>query len=122
MAAESPSSELTSKVYKGIRSADGVAHVYVLEAGRPDRLLAPRTDLFMLFSTGLDWGYYGNGPAQCALAILADALSDDLRAVRVHNGFHARTIANMPRHLSWQLTQAQVIAIVEDIESSFPDE
>ena len=121
MAAKSLSPELTSKVYKGIRGADGVAHVYVSEAGRPDRLLAPRTDLFMLFSTGLDWGYYGNGPAQCALAILADALGDDLRAVRVHNGFHASMIANLPRHLAWQLTQEQVIEIVKDIESNFPE-
>jgi hypothetical protein len=119
---ESPRFGGTLRVYKGVRGADGVAYVYVSEAGRPDHLLSPRTDLFTRSSAGLDWGYYGNGPAQCALAIVADALGDDLRAVRVHSGFHFRTIAALPRHLSWQLTQAQVLAIVEDIEQNFPEE
>lgn len=122
MAAESPPPEGQSKVYKGIRGADGVAHVYVSEAGRPDHLLPSRTDLFAHSSAGLDWGYSGNGPAQCALAVVADALDDDLRAVRVHSGFHFTTIAALPRHLSWQLTQAQVLAMVEDIEQNFPED
>ena len=122
MTAELPAPVATLKVYKGIRGADGIAYVFVLEAGRPDHLLSPRTDLFTRSSAGLDWGYDGNGPAQCALAIVADVLGDDLRAVRVHSGFHFRTIAALPRHLSWQLTQAQVLAIVEDIEQNFPEE
>ena len=122
MTAESPAPVATLKVYKGIRGADGIAYAYVAEAGRPDHSLSPRTDLFTRSSAGLDWGYDGNGPAQCALAIVADALGDDLRAVRVHSGFHFRTIAALPRHLSWQLTQAQVLAIVEDIEQNFPEE
>ena len=121
-AAEAPPPERALKIYKGIRGADGAAHVYVSEAGRPDQLLAPRTDLFVRSSAGLDWGYSGNGPAQCALAILADALGDDLRAVRVHSGFHLRVIAALPRHLSWQLTQAQVTAAVDDIERNVPEE
>ena len=121
-AADAPPLERTLKICKGVRGADGVGHVYVTEAGRPDQLLAPRTDLFMRSSTGLDWGYSGSGPAQCALAILADALGDDLRAVRVHSGFHLRVIAALPRHLSWQLKQAQVTAAVEDIERDFTKE
>src|ERR1700674_4182466 len=108
----------TMKVYKGIRGADGTAHVQVAEPNKPDRLLAPRTDLFKRYATGLDWGYSGNGPVQCALAILADALGDDLRAVRVHRGFHFYIIAALPRHLPWQLTAAEVIAIVEEIEQN----
>ena len=121
-AADAPPVERTLKIYKGIRGTDGAAHVYISESGRPDQLLAPRTDLFMRSSAGLDWGYSGSGPAQCALAILADALGDDLRAVRVHSGFHLRVIAALPRHLSWQLKQAQVTAAVEDIERDFPKE
>jgi hypothetical protein len=121
-AADAPPLGRTLKIYKGVRGADGVGHVYVTEAGRPDQLLAPRTDLFMRSSAGLDWGYSGSGPAQCALAILADALGDDLRAVRVHTGFHLRVVAVLPRHLSWQVTQAQVTAAVEDIERNVPEE
>ena len=106
------------KVYKGTRDADGTAHVQVAEPDKPDRPLAPRTDLFKHCATGLDWGYLGNGPAQCALAVLADALGDDLRAVRVHRGFHFYIITALPRHLAWQLTAAEVIAIVEEIEQN----
>jgi hypothetical protein len=104
------------KVYKGIRGPDGTAQVVIAEPGKPDRLLAARTDLFKRCTTGLDWGYSGNGPAQCALAVLADALRDDLRAIRVHRGFHFYVIAALPRHLQWQLTEAEVASAVEAIE------
>jgi hypothetical protein len=106
------------KVYKGFRGADGTAYVSVGTSGAPDRALAPRTDLYNRCTTGLDWGYSGGGPAQCALAVLADALGDDLRAIRVHQGFHHLVIARLPRHLPWQLTQSQVIAMVEEIEQT----
>jgi hypothetical protein len=106
------------KVYRGIRGADGTAHVQVEEPDKPDRLVAPRTDLLKHCSTGLDWGYSGNGPAQCALAVLADALGDDLRALRVHQGFHFYVIAALPRHLTWQLNEAQIIKTVTEIEQS----
>jgi hypothetical protein len=104
------------KVYRGTRDVSGVGHVYVAEADKPDRLLDPRTDLFKHCLSELDWGYSGPGPAQCALAILADALDDELRAVRVHAGFCFHAITALPRHLPWELTVAQVRAIVEDIE------
>ena len=104
------------RVYKGIRGADGTARVLVAEPDKPDRPLPPRNDLFKRCATGLDWGYAGNGPAQCALALLADALRDDVRAVRVHWGFHCYVIATLPRHLQWQLTQAQVVASAQQIE------
>jgi Family of unknown function (DUF6166) len=104
------------RVYKGIRGMDGSARIVVAEPDKPDRLLPPRTDLFRCCATGLDWGYPGNGPAQCALALLADALRDDSRAVRVHWGFHRDVISTLPRHLQWQLTQEQVVAAAQAIE------
>jgi hypothetical protein len=104
------------KVYVGIRGADGIARVQVEEPNKPARLLAPRADLFKHCATGLDWGYAGSGPKQCALAILADALGDDLRAVRAHAGFHFYVILALPRHLQWHLTDTQVKDIVEEIE------
>jgi len=105
------------KLYRGVRDAKGVARVYVIEPDKPARLLNPRTDLFRDCMTGLDWGYAGNAPAQCALAILADALNNDLRAVLFHKGFCARSIEHLPRHLPWELTQAQAVAMVQEIES-----
>jgi len=106
------------KVYTGIRSETGIAHVEVEEPNKPNRLLAPRTDLFKHCNTGLDWGYSGSAPKQCAMAILADALGDDLRAVRIHGGFHFYIVAALPRHLPWHLTEDQVIAIVEELEQT----
>jgi hypothetical protein len=70
--------------------------------------------------TGLDWGYSGNAPAQCALAILADTLNNDLRAVLFHKGFSARVIEHLPRHLSWEMNEAEVVAIVANIEAYVP--
>jgi hypothetical protein len=110
--------EGTMRVYKGIRGADGTARIIVAEPDKPDRLLPSRTDLFRRCATGLDWGYAGNGPAQCALAVLADALRDDQRAVRVHWEFHCYVIATLPRHLQWQLTQEQVITAAHEIEEN----
>jgi len=106
------------KVYTGTRSADGLAYVEVEEPNKPARLLAPRIDLFKHCATGLDWGYSGNGPKQCALAILADALGDDLRAVLLHGGFHFYIVSALPRHLPWHLTAEQVVAMVKEIELS----
>jgi hypothetical protein len=108
------------KVYTGIRGADGIARVQVEEPGKPGRALPPRTDLFKHCDTGLDWGYSGSGPKQCALAMLADALGDDLRAVCVHGGFHFYVIAALPRHLPWHLTDAEVRALVAEIEENVP--
>ena len=104
------------KVYMGVRDPDGTAHVWVEVPGKPIRWLANRTDLFKHCATGLDWGYSGGGPKQCALAILADALEDDLRAIRIHAGFHFYVVLALPRHLPWHLTEEDVVAIVKEIE------
>ena len=64
--------------------------------GRKHRLRW-RTDLFNHSPTGVAWGYEGSGPAQLALAILADALGDDERAVRLHQDFKRRVIAKLPQ-------------------------
>lgn len=67
--------------------------------GRP---LNPRTDLFNHSPDGFEMGYGGSGPAQLALAILADHFhrnvgrpqrkADEL-AVKYHQAFKARAIA-----------------------------
>jgi hypothetical protein len=44
--------------------------------------LPPRCDLYNHSPTGFAWGYGGSGPAQLALAILADYLEDDAKALR----------------------------------------
>ena len=62
--------------------------VEVCESGSTrTRPLDLRLDLFNHSPTGFEWGYGGSGPAQLALAILAERLSDDAMAVRLHQAF-----------------------------------
>jgi hypothetical protein len=74
------------KTYHGRRTRDG-CRAEVREDGRPPRFLDPRLDLWNHSPTGFEWGYGGSGPAQLALAILADFLGDDARAIALHQEF-----------------------------------
>jgi hypothetical protein len=47
--------------------------------------------------TGLEWGYRGSGPAQLALAILFDVLSDGQAALLLYQRFKHETVATLPR-------------------------
>ena len=68
--------------------------------------LAPRHDLDNHSPDGFEWGYAGSGPAQLALAILADALGDDQRALRLHQPFKAHFIQNFDE--SWEMEASTV--------------
>lgn len=59
------------KQYEGTRTPKGCV---VTVDGKP---LNPRYDLWNHSPTGFEWGYGGSGPAQLALALLADAIGDD---------------------------------------------
>lgn len=59
------------KIYQGTRLEEG-CEVYV-RGDQGDYPLALRQDL-LNHSAGFEWGYGGSGPAQLALAILADFL------------------------------------------------
>jgi hypothetical protein len=62
------------KVYEGARSLDG-AIVTVDGKRLPPRLVKARS------KAGFEWTYEGAGPAQLALALLADHLGDDQAAL-----------------------------------------
>jgi hypothetical protein len=47
-------------------------------------LLDPHRDLGPHACADLAWGSYGSGAAQLALALAADGLGDDARALRIH--------------------------------------
>ena len=70
--------------------------------------LNPRLDLANHSPTGLSWGYGGSGPAQTALAILADATGDDGAAVNLHQAFKWRMIASLPQGVTWCISDAVV--------------
>jgi hypothetical protein len=88
------------KTYEGGRSLAG-AEVSV--DGMP---LPPRFDLKTLSPTGFEWTYEGAGPAQLALALLADHLGDDKKALALHEEFMREVVAYLDN--SWRLTSADI--------------
>lgn len=97
------------KTYEGTRNLSGAV---VTVDGAP---LPPRFDLKKCSSTGFEWTYEGSGPAQLALAILADHLGDDPRALRLHERFMREVVASLAN--SWRLTSAEIDAALSQLES-----
>jgi Family of unknown function (DUF6166) len=71
--------------------------------------LGPRYDLANHSPTGFSWGYGGSGPAQLALALLADALGDDALALRLYQRFKFRVIGALPLNEAWAMTEVEVL-------------
>jgi len=84
----------TDRVYCIQRTAQGVVCTVNggTDSGRP---LPLRLDLWNHSPTGFEFGYGGSGPAQLALAILADCCGDEL-AVQYHQAFKWAVIARIP--------------------------
>jgi hypothetical protein len=95
------------KVYVGGRSLAGAQ---VTVDGRP---LDPRYDLKRLSPAGFEWTYEGNGPAQLALALLADHLGDDARALALYERFMREVVADLDN--SWELNAAEIDAAIRKI-------
>lgn len=89
------------KRYEGRREAHGT----IVTVNR--RPLNPRLDLWNHSPTGFEWGYGGSGPAQLALALLADHLDDDEQAVALHQDFKRAVVAKLDRR-AWTLTSEQI--------------
>jgi hypothetical protein len=68
--------------------------------------LDPRLDLRRHSPSGFDWGYGGSGPAQLALAILADCFLDSF-ALDHYQTFKFAHVATWPAHgflvTEWEL-------------------
>lgn len=101
------------KVYRG-NAKPGEYGVTV--DGQP---LNPRLDLWNHSPDGFAWGYHGSGPAQLALAMLADFLGDDQRAVALHQPYKRRVIAqlnNMGNPLrEWTITGEEIEQVLLEI-------
>lgn len=101
------------KTYVGRRDEHEHAVVTVVdEAG--ERPLPLRRDL-RDHSLEYNWGYGGSGPAQLALAILADFLGDPVEAEAQHQDFKVHVIAHLPQREPWRLTEMQVAVALRAI-------
>ena len=77
-----------------------------------------RLDLSNHSPTGFAWGYEGSGPAQLSLALLADALGDDERALRLYQPFKSAYIAGIPQDKEWALSASLVYSLARAICTS----
>jgi uncharacterized protein (DUF2249 family) len=102
--------------YEGWRDIKGEAHVRKVVDGKP-RGLRKRLDLDNHSPDGFEWGYGGSGPAQLALALLADALGDGQRAVRLHQQFKWRVIAKLRQDMYWRLSVENILEHARAIEA-----
>ena len=98
------------KIYRGTRKGSAVD---VTVDGRP---LKPRLDLWNHSPSGYEWGYSGSGPAQLALAILADHLNDDDEAVALYQEFKRLVVAKLPYRL-WELSGENIDAWLDILRS-----
>ena len=65
--------------------------------------LNPQLDLWNHSPTGFEWGYGGSGPAQLALALLANHLGNNDAAVSLQQDFKSQVVASLP-YRRWTLT------------------
>lgn len=68
--------------------------------------LDPRYDLRNHSPDGFQWGYGGSGPAQLALALVADATGDDQLTQRVYQRFKLQVVAQLAS--TWRLTAGEI--------------
>ena len=82
--------------------------------GETKRPLDPRFDLRKHSPAGFAWGKGDSVSAQLSLALLADALLDDARALKLHHRFNRRVVTLLPAR--WTLTRSRILDYAEMIE------
>jgi uncharacterized protein DUF6166 len=103
------------KFYRGLRTEEGcIVTVDTVGDLTGRKLLNPRLDLRNHSPTGFEWGYGGSGPAQLALAILADHLGADEEATDLYQRFKFRVIAGLDG-ATWQLSSADIEAFLDQV-------
>ncbi len=95
------------KIYEGERTLRGVR---VSVDGKP---LPPRMDLHCFNRTGFEWTYVGPGPRQLALALLADHLRNDAKALELSEAFMRHLVAYLDN--AWRLTSADIDDVLAEM-------
>ena len=83
------------KTYVGKLCEDGAYRVVIEDERGGVSPLPLRLDLANKSPTGFAWGYSGSGPAQLALALLADAIGEK-EALEVYQDFKRDFVAVLP--------------------------
>lgn len=96
------------KTYEGKRTIDGLR---VTVDGKP---LGEHYDVKRFTTYGFEWTYEGESPQQLALAILADYLGDNERAIRLSEPFMKQVVANLDN--DWTLKSGEIDSALKSIE------
>lgn len=80
----------------------------IVKAGEEVYPLDPRHDLRNHSPTGFSWGYGGSGPAQFALALLADALGDDIIALDRYQAFKWEVVCHASQSAQFIITDEAI--------------
>ncbi|MYC07425.1 MAG: hypothetical protein F4X57_09690 [Chloroflexi bacterium] len=99
---------MSGKVYTGERTGQGAKSAVSVVVVQDDEEypLPSRLDL-REHSVNLEWGYGMGGPAQLALAILADATGSDAYAERHHHWFKQDIVMRLAWD-GWELSESRV--------------
>lgn len=92
----------------------GPATVERVELNGERSPLDPRHDLYRHSPDGFQWGYGGSGPAQLALALVADATGDDALALRTYQKFKSEIVVGLPDQ--WQLDADNIAAFAKSLD------
>ena len=98
------------KTYSGSRTIDGIK---VSADGRP---LDERYDIKRFTNSGFEWTYEGDSPHQLALAILADHLGDESRALDLSGAFMKAKISDLDN--DWTLTSEEIDTLLTEMASA----
>jgi hypothetical protein len=110
------------KTYRGVpilQVGGGFTVTVERDKGSRRRYLNPRFDLYRHSPDGFAWGYDGSGPAQLALALLADVFggAGAVRALQMHQLYKSAVIANLPIKKTWTLTEEEILVTVRQLEA-----
>lgn len=103
------------KQYLGRRFPEGTVAVEVHEKGSI-KDLDIRLDLCNHSPTGFEWGFSGSGPAQLALAILAD-YSRKMPEPWVYQAFKTKFIAGIKED-RWEITEDQITKFLMSVNQN----
>lgn len=101
------------KLYEGTLA--GTDMLVTVKEGNSFRDLDLRLDLANHSPTGFAWGYAGSGPAQLALALLADCCGEAMAQKR-YMAFKRALIAILPQDEPWAISDTVVTAIAERLK------
>lgn len=98
------------KTYEGKRTIDGLR---VTVDGKP---LSEHYEVKQFTKYGFEWTYEGESPQQLALAILADYLGDNEKAIRLSEPFMKQIVANLDN--DWTLKSDEIDRALKSIKTN----